>query len=368
MSVVSLFSGALGLDLGLERAGFDLRYAIECDPSAQKTIAFNASRLKKDVTLLPEFLDLENIAEISRKIRKEVTPFILSGAPPCQPFSTAGRRKSLQDTRSEGWGIFTEAIKILQPKFFVIENVKGLLSAAKIHRPLNRRGFGFPPLSADEQFGSAFLEILTKLENFATRSSYCITWGLINAADFGCAQSRERVVFIGSKDGRAVWPDPTHDRLGKNGLENWRTLRQGLDALVETNPNFFPFSKQAEKHLKLLKGGQNWRHLPEKLQPAAIGGAFNSWGGRSGFLRRLDWNRPCPTITNRPHAPATTLCHPDVVRPLSVRECARIQGFPDFYDWSSLSSRVKLQLAIANAVPPPITAYIVEQLIREQAL
>jgi DNA (cytosine-5)-methyltransferase 1 len=109
------------------------------------------------------------------------------------------------------------------------------------------------------------------------------------------------------------------------------------------------YSENRLKYLKLLKAGQNWRHLPEELKKEAMGGAYNSGGGKVGFYRRLSWDKPSPTITTSPHQKATDMCHPVELRCLTVRESARIQTFPD--DWifyGSVSSKYK---QIGNAVP-----------------
>jgi DNA (cytosine-5)-methyltransferase 1 len=270
----------------------------------------------------------------------------VAGAPPCQPFSTAGKRASFEDGRSCGFKIFFKAIRILQPRFFVIENVKGILSAAKKHRPLARRGPGFPQLTPDEEHGSAFKEILNGLAKICEELGYCVSWGIVNAADYGCFQLRERIVFIGSLDGHFVWPERTHS---KDGEMKWITLKDGLKGLKDPKPLYRRFNNKICNYLRLIPEGSNWRALPKHMQPEAIGGAFNSWGGRSGFLRRLSWDRPSPTITNNPKTKATMLCHPAKVRPLSVRECARIQQFPDNWTFSGSTSAQYRQ--IGNATP-----------------
>ncbi|MFM9156424.1 MAG: DNA cytosine methyltransferase, partial [Dolichospermum sp.] len=114
-------------------------------------------------------------------------------------------------------------------------------------------------------------------------------------------------------------------------------------------PEYMSYSENRFKYLKLLKAGQNWRNLPEELKQEAMGGAYNSGGGKVGFYRRLSWDKPSPTITTSPHQKATDMCHPVELRCLTVRESARIQTFPD--DWifyGSVSSKYK---QIGNAVP-----------------
>ena len=154
--LISFFSGALGLDLGLEQAGFRLKAAVECNQIAVQTIKNNGKLLKGGKhTVIDKSLSSKNVNEIcneslKRTRLKKNPPYLLAGAPPCQPFSTAGKRASMQDSRSCGFEIFLQAVNILRPKFFVIENVKGILSAAKKHRPLAERGPGFPKLKPSD--------------------------------------------------------------------------------------------------------------------------------------------------------------------------------------------------------------------------
>jgi DNA (cytosine-5)-methyltransferase 1 len=354
-NVISFFSGALGLDLGLEKAGFVLRAAVECDQFAIQTIKENQRNLRtKKLVLIDKRVSLKNVdvicEETLKKTRlKKSGRYVLAGAPPCQPFSTAGKRASLKDSRSCGFAIFLKAIRILRPKCFLIENVKGILSAAKKHRPLAKRGPGFPPLTPEEEQGSWFKDLLDDLNELCDDIGYCVSWGLINSADYGAPQVRERVIFIGSLDGHFIWPEPTHSKDKNNGTKKWTTLRTGLKGLKDKEPAYKEFNEETSNYLKLVPEGSNWRALPKNLQPEAIGAAFKSWGGRSGFLRRLSWANPAPTITNNPKTKATMLCHPTKTRPLTVRECARIQQFPDGWIFSgSVAAQYK---QVGNATP-----------------
>jgi DNA (cytosine-5)-methyltransferase 1 len=168
-------------------------------------------------------------------------------------------------------------------------------------------------------------------------------------ADYGVPQNRLRVVFIGSRDNEAIsFPLATHSKDGKF-LTPWLTLRDALTDLTDPNPEFLSYSESRLKFLKLLKGDQNWRYLPEDLKKEAMGGAYNSGGGKVGFYRRLSWDKPCPTVTTSPHQKATDMCHFIELRPLSVREYARVQTFPDNWEFcGSVASKYK---QIGNAVP-----------------
>ena len=144
-------------------------------------------------------------------------------------------------------------------------------------------------------------------------------------------------------------PLPTHSQKGTGKNIKWLTLREGLKDLVDPQPEFVPYSENRLKYLRLLTAGQNWRDLPSELKAAAMGGAYKSEGGKVGFYRRLAWEKPSPTVTTSPHQKATDMCHPDELRPLSVRECARIQTFPD--DWVFYGSTASKYRQIGNAVP-----------------
>lgn len=339
---ISLFSGAMGLDLGLEQAGFETRVAVEIDKSARETIHANARRQNRNIAVFDDVTTLtpEMIFEATGLRRGEVT--LVSGGPPCQPFSTAGKRGTLNDPRGSLFRDFLRLVDGLQPRFFVMENVRGLLSAPLRHRPHAERGTELEP---DEQAGSAFTVVL---EEFS-RIGYSFEYGLLNAADFGVPQTRERVVILGSRDHEPItMPEPTHSVRGSR-LKRWRTLRDALEGLHDPNPQYQAYSESRLRFLRLVPEGGNWRSLPKDVLPEAMGGAFMSGGGKVGFYRRLAWDRPSPTVTTSPAQKATDMCHPSELRPISVREAARIQGFPD--DWVFCGSVSDQYRQIGNAVP-----------------
>jgi DNA (cytosine-5)-methyltransferase 1 len=261
-------------------------------------------------------------------------------------FSTAGARGSLGDPRGELFEHFIRVVRESRPRFFVMENVRGLLSAAARHRPLLERGPGYPPLAPDEELGSAFRVIAQRLRQL----DYRTVFDVLNSADFGTPQTRQRLLLLGSRDGEPLrMPEPTHSREGVGGLRPWRTLRDAAGDLIDDAPEFYRFCPAKEKFLKLVPEGGNWRSLPDDLRAEAMGRAFESWGGRSGFFRRLAWDKPAPALTTRPDSKATSLCHPTELRPLSVREYARVQEFPD--EWSFCGPVRKKYEQVGNAVP-----------------
>ncbi len=251
--------------------------------------------------------------------------FAVVGGPPCQAFSTAGRRLGLNDERGNVFLHFISLIRELQPKYAIFENVRGLLSAPLVHRPHEQRGPGFPPLAEEERPGGALLHILRLLED----AGYQVTFTLYNTANFGVPQIRERLIFFASRDGRKVpFIKPTHDEFGRDGLPRWITLREAIGHLQGCQQQAAQFPENRIRYYRMLKEGQNWRDLPERIQREAMGDSWYAGGGKTGFYRRLAWDKPSPTLVTRPTMKATDLCHPEEIRPLSVEEYAAIQTFP----------------------------------------
>ncbi|WP_353543178.1 DNA cytosine methyltransferase [Deinococcus xinjiangensis] len=340
---ISLFSGAMGLDLGLENAGFQTLAAVEIDAAARATIMANVARRGKSIFIGQDItaLTTEHLLSSTGLKRGEAT--LVSGGPPCQPFSTAGRRDALNDPRGSLFRDFLRLVEGVQPRFFLMENVRGLLSATLKHRPISERG-GRPNLPEEER-GSAFAVILQEFE----RIGYSFTYGLLNAADYGTPQIRERVIILGSRDHEPLsLPNPSHAKANPR-LPSWRTLGDALHGLHDSAPQFQPYSENRLKYLRLVPEGGNWRSLPPELIPEAMGGAYTSGGGKVGFYRRLAWDRPAPTVTTSPAQKATDMCHPVLDRPISVREAARLQGFPD--NWQFCGSISDQYRQIGNAVP-----------------
>jgi len=343
LPVISLFSGALGLDLGLEKVGFRIAVAVECNRFASETIRCN----RPDVPVIQrpiEDVSTEEILEGAGLRPGEAA--VVTGGPSCQAFSTVGQRASMGDPRGVMFRQFLRVVREARPRFFVMENVRGVLSAATRHRPLSERGPGHPPLASEEELGSAFALIVKELKGLG----YYTVFDLVNAADYGTPQVRERVLFIGSRDGEDVrLPVPSHAKVAGDGRKPWVTLRRALTGLRDREPLFSTLSPTKERFMRLVPEGGNWRDLPRRLQREALGGAFRSWGGRGGFFRRLSWDRPAPALTTRPDSKATMLCHPKELRPLSVREYARLQQFP--VRWRFAGGIPQQYVQVGNAVP-----------------
>jgi len=341
---ISFFSGALGFDLGLEAAGFNCLAVNDVDPVVCRTIRRN----RPDLRLYES--DIRSISSGSIAKDLGLTPgdlFAIVGGPPCQAFSTAGRRLGLNDERGNVFLHFISLIRELRPKYAIFENVRGLLSAPLVHRPHDQRGSNFPPLAQHERPGGALLHILRTLEE----SGYDVTFTLYNTANFGVPQIRERLIFFGSCRGRKVpFMKPTHDEKGRFGLHKWVTLRDAIRHLSRVPHHAAKFPAGRVVYYQMLKEGQNWRDLPERLQKEALGESWYAGGGKTGFYRRLAWDKPSPTLVTRPTMKATDLCHPDEIRPLSVEEYAAIQTFPAEYVFEGRLDDQYRQ--IGNAVPP----------------
>lgn len=338
---LSFFSGAMGLDLGIEKAGFDIRLACEVDKFCRQTITLNRpnTALLRDVNSY-EAEDIKREAGIH--IGQEID--LIVGGPPCQAFSTAGNRKGFNDERGNIFLKYLDLCLELRPKYFVIENVRGLLSCPMEHRPHGQRGEVFPDLNEDELKGGALNFILSRLDS----SEYGYSFNLYNSANFGTPQVRERVIIICSRNGdKPPYLTPTHSEGGMFGLPKWNTLSSCISSLKEHDHLTFP--EKRLKYYRMLGPGENWKSLSIELQKEAMGKSFYSGGGKTGFLRRLAWDKPSPTLVTHPAMPATDLAHPEEDRPISVQEYKRIQEFPD--DWVLAGPIIQQYKQVGNAVP-----------------
>ncbi|EAM9262634.1 DNA cytosine methyltransferase, partial [Salmonella enterica subsp. enterica serovar Infantis] len=153
-----------------------------------------------------------------------------------------------------------------------------------------------------------------------------------------------------SRDGsRVPFLQPTHSEKGEYGLPKWITLRETITNLKNITHEHVLFPEKRLKYYRLLKEGQYWKHLPEDLQKEALGKSFFLGGGKTGFLRRVAWDRPSPTLVTHPAMPATDLAHPDELRPLSVQEYKVIQQFPE--EWVIKGKLLDKYRQLGNAVP-----------------
>jgi len=365
-NVVSLFSGAMGLDVGLERTNrFKLVACVEKEPVFCETICKNitAGRLSHSLRIFQG--DISNIDPLDVLSALGLQPGdvdLLTGGPPCQSFSTVGRRRTVQDPRGTLLWQFLRFVEALKPKFFLMENVRGLLSAGLKHRAIaDRPENGGKPLRPEEEPGSVvrlFAEDLQKLSG----APYHMDCFEVNAVNYGAPQLRERALFIGNRYNSVVdFPDPTHSTpysteeqrslfSGPNKTQgSWRTLGDVIQGLSEAEPVLMDFSPRKKKYLALVPPGSNWRSLPTPLQKESMGVAWHAKGGRSGWWRRLSFDLPCPTLVTMPNHAGTALCHPVEVRALTLKEYALIQEFPPSWEFCGTAAQQYAQ--VGNAVP-----------------
>ena len=344
---LSFFSGAMGLDIGMEQGGIKALLACEFNKYCRMTI--NKNR--------PEMALIGNINNYSPEeiLRMAKIPAgkkidVIFGGPPCQAFSTAGARRALADERGNVFLRYIEIVKELKPTYVVIENVRGLLSAP------------YPYNDISENIkGGALCIIMDKL----SEAGYTISFELYNAANFGAPQIRERIVMIGKLGKEKVsYLEPTHDEKCRFGLKPWRTLNDAFSSLEDnTTHHYIEFPEKRLKYYRMLSEGQYWKDLPPDMIKEAMGNVYLLGGGRTGFYRRLSYSKPSPTLVTNPTMPATDLCHPTENRPLSVEEYACIQEFPK--DWTICGPILEQYKQIGNAVPIKLGEAIAKRIIAD---
>ncbi|MEA1676203.1 DNA cytosine methyltransferase [Nitrospirillum sp. BR 11163] len=357
--VWSFFSGAMGLDLGLEAAGLAPTLAVEIDSIFCRTIQENRPDL--------DLINGDVVTLTAKALRDHRSfdgdVFLMSGGPPCQPFSSGGKRAALSDPRGNLIYEYFRLIAEVRPRYFLLENVANLTTAALRHRPiaerpgkhwslkryangsLNQDDDEACALQEDEMSGSALRQIVKD----ATALGYHISFGVVDAADYGAPQHRLRFVMLGSRDHPpAALPTPTHG----NPALPYATVRDAIFSFREDPGPHSEYTEPVRKFFAMVPEGGNWRSLPSDVQRLALGKSFDAGGGKTGFFRRLAWDRPAPTITGRANRKGSALCHPAYDRPISVREAAALQGFPA--DWKFVGSMNAQYMQVGNAVPVPL--------------
>lgn len=316
---IELFAGAGGLALGLEEAGFQHIALVERDAPAAATLKMNRPNwnvLNEDVAAVAE-RDLETEFHLARK---ELD--LLSGGAPCQSFSYSGKKLGLEDVRGTMFYHYATFLRKLQPKTFLFENVKGLLNHDQ---------------------GRTFRTILSCFAEVGYETYYQV----LNAWNYGVPQKRERLITIGiRKDladkARFEFPEPLNCKP---------TLR---DIKLDDNPSKDEcafYSESKAKVFALVPQGGWWKHIDPAIAKEYMKGSWGltAGGGCTGFLRRLSLDEPSLTIMTSPNMKMTDRCHPLETRPFSYRENARIQTFPDNWQFcGTLSEKYK---QIGNAVP-----------------
>ena len=340
---VDLFCGAGGTSLGFQQSGFRCIGAIDKDEEAVRTCRLN-------------FQNQALMNEITEKTELTRADVIIGG-PPCQGFSSAGMRQA-EDVRNSLVRVFSELVARHKPKAFVFENVEGFLTAGK---------------------GERVFDLLNPL----IQAGYRIHLRKINAANYGVPQHRKRVIAIGGLRWNPMFPEPTHKAFGAPGSSRvYRNLPPCPvlgDVLSEyppptKSPPGIPhghytreISEIDRKRILLLKPGQSMKHLPSELwhdsyQRRAFrrvkdGTPTERRGGPPFGLRRLNADQPSKAITS---GAISEFVHPSENRFLTLRECARIQTFPDDYLFAGTLSQIILQ--IGNAVPPTLAQAVAQTL------
>lgn len=367
--VWSFFSGAMGLDIGFAEGGLKPSLATDHDPWCCETIRANE----------PGMVVLEkDVAEITaHTLREAAGPRtdidVMIGGPPCQSFCPGGKRAALSDPRGNLIYEYFRLIEAIRPRYFVFENVANLVTAALRHRPIKDRpgkmwnlssyagrnigDEGADALAPDEQSGTAIRQLLQDIGSIG----YKMVFGILDAADYGAPQHRLRFVMIGARDGEPPGlPAPTHGT--RERLLPFRTVRDAIGDLVDAPGPGSEYTPEVRRWFELIPPGGNWRDLPRELQREALGErSFVAGGGKTGFFRRLHWDRPSPTITGKANRKGSALCHPEATRPLSVRECARLQGFPDH--WKVQGGTAPQYQQVGNAVPTHLGTAIARALL-----
>jgi DNA (cytosine-5)-methyltransferase 1 len=361
---LSLFAGAGGLDLGLHRSGLQCLWANDFDRLSCETLQQNQQKLGGNFEIDPNSITDIDPKRVMRSLGlKEGELDLLAGGPPCQAFSTAGRRQAFNDQRGDVAKRYFNFLRTFRPKFAIMENVRGIMSVARAHTPIADRVRG-EELTGDRKPGS----VIEYIKGQFSKLGYYPNIDLYDAVYYGVPQTRQRVFIVAFDPEQYSWEPPQHsheyqfpkgrppDRnvfMGEvsdgRKLKRAKTLGNAIRRLSDPNKEHPEYPRDRAKYYDKLEPGQNWTALSPKDQKSALGGAYDSTGGRVGFYRRLNYSRPCPTVLTSVIQKATGMCHPEDLRPLTVRECAAVQQFPKGWKFSgSMNQKYK---QIGNAVP-----------------
>ncbi len=360
-TAISLFSGGGGLDLGIARAGFRTRVAVEWEKYACQALRRNqesrtsvGGHIYLDGCQVLEG-DIRDFSEIEILRSADLVPEqadLLVGGPPCVTFSVAGQREGLQSATGQLFEDYVRVLDYAQPTAFIFENVRGILSAP----------------GADGARGGALDEILDALSS----AGYALSWRVIDAADYGVPQHRHRLIVIGHRGTKALdFPEPTHGNveaiglLGDAGLLSpWQTVRDAIGDL----PEAAPYGEIPDVP----------NHVARRYSEAVIESFRATEPGKRNPLYKRDrllWDQPAKTIRaqGKPKANGSgqknsshQSLHPDEPRQITVREAARIQTFPDWYEFDK--TFVNGYRVVGDAVPPVLGEVIAKSIRGQIAL
>ena len=305
MKIISLFSGAGGLDLGLIKAGNEIIWANDIDKDAVETYKANIGThiICDDI----KNIDIDTLPDAD----------VVVGGFPCQGFSVANRLRTVEDNRNQLYKFFYSTIKVKQPKYFIAENVKGILSLGK---------------------GEVIKQIVADFED----AGYITTVNLVNMANYGVPQTRQRVIIIGQRKDIAdrmlfIFPEPTNSKDGKE-LPKWVSIKEALEHMPDPDlPNDLP----------------NHVYSAYKVE-------FRNFTGH----RQTDPEKPSPTILARGNGKGgvCAIPHYNGKRRLSIRESASVQTFPEDFEFHGAMNSCYRQ--IGNAVPVKFAKLLGEELRR----
>lgn len=334
MNVVSFFTGAGGLDLGFMQAGFDVKMCVEREAVFCETLRHNHPEIP---IIHADIMDLtvERIWEETQ----EKTFDVFIGGSPCQSFSTMGKKRGFLDERGLAMLKYASLIEEAKPKMFVIENVLGF--AQSIVDEMPESDASFVRKIAPEAFPMSAIDFLGQHV-----PHYHLRHEVVNSASYGVPQKRLRIILVGTRKDVAAEGFALPQVSPKKEIP----VREILERLQHVSHEHANYSPKTERWMRLIpEGGGNWRDLPSEMQQEAMGGAYLSGGGRTGFFRRIRADRPSPTLLTSPVQKSTLLGHPFEHRPLSVQEYQAIQTFPDEYVVKGTLAQRYTQLG--NAVP-----------------
>jgi len=322
-SVVELFAGAGGLALGLEKAGFETKLTLENNKWACETLRKNRPNwnvLEADIIKIADS-GIKNYLKFDGEID------LLSGGYPCQAFSYAGKKLGLEDTRGTLFYSYAEILKELKPKMFLAENVKGLVSHDK---------------------GRTLQTMIDVFEEVG----YKVYYQVLNALNYEVAQKRERVAIVGVRND--VRELIGHDYAFPQPISKKLTLKDILQNVPHSH--CATYSQKKKEIFALVSQGGCWRDLPDSVAREYLGGSYHLGGGKTGIARKMSWDEAGLTVLCTPAQKQTDRCHPEELRPFSVRENARIQSFPD--NWEFVGSVAEQYKQIGNAVPVNLAYHI----------
>lgn len=334
---IELCAGAGGLSSGFINKGFKPLFLNDYDKYSCETLRLNHPSTN---VIQKSMLTIDH--EFAKYPKNSID--IIMGGVPCQSFSQAGKRKGLTDERGN---LLLEFLKIVfkyKPKVFIIENVKGLLN--------HNKGLTFELIQA----------------RIKKNNKYNFQFQVLNANDYDVPQKRERLIMVGTRKDFMNNNSKNKTAKGKTAKNKTFTyptpsaykpvLKDVLTNVPQSEGQTYPSHKK--KVLSLVPAGGCWVNLPPHIQQSYMGAAYHSTGGRRGMARRLSMDEPSLTLTTSPAQKQTERCHPTETRPLTTREYARIQTFPDSYKFFGSMSQVYRQ--IGNAVPVKLSEAIATEI------